>query len=203
MGASLSAAGPQQGESKSHGKDALPPLGIQRHQGVGDLPGHHDVRRRRPSDAEARRIIDHAARAAASTSSTRPTSTADGRSESVIGAAIKAKRDRWVLATKVAQQGRSRPSTTAACRGATSCMPSMPASSGCRPITSTSTTFTASTPIRPGSRRSFDLRRPDPRRARSATGGCPTCTPGTSRTCTIFAGSWRAAAGARCSPTTI
>jgi len=53
-------------------------------------------------EAEARRIIDHAL-----DSGVNFIDTADvynqGRSEAVIGPAIKAKRDRWVLATKLAQ----------------------------------------------------------------------------------------------------
>jgi aryl-alcohol dehydrogenase-like predicted oxidoreductase len=51
---------------------------------------------------EARRIIDHAADNGVNFIDTANV-YAEGRSESVIGPAIKAKRDRWVLATKVAQ----------------------------------------------------------------------------------------------------
>ena len=56
-----------------------------------------------PTDAaEARRIIDHAADHGVNFIDTANV-YADGRSEAVIGPAIKATRDRWVLATKVAQ----------------------------------------------------------------------------------------------------
>jgi len=57
-----------------------------------------------PTDAgEAQRIIDHAADHGVNFIDTANVYT-EGRSESVIGPAIKAKRDRWVLATKLAQQ---------------------------------------------------------------------------------------------------
>jgi len=52
--------------------------------------------------AEARRIIDHAADQGVNFIDTANV-YADGRSETVIGPAIAATRDRWVLATKVAQ----------------------------------------------------------------------------------------------------
>jgi aryl-alcohol dehydrogenase-like predicted oxidoreductase len=52
--------------------------------------------------AEARRIVDHAADNGVNFIDTANV-YADGRSETVIGHAIKATRDRWVLATKVAQ----------------------------------------------------------------------------------------------------
>ena len=56
-----------------------------------------------PTDeAEARRIIDHALEHGVNFIDTANV-YAEGRSEAVIGPAIKAKRDRWVLATKVAQ----------------------------------------------------------------------------------------------------
>ena len=56
-----------------------------------------------PTDAkEAQRIIDHAADAGVNFIDTANVYT-EGRSEAVIGPAIKEKRDRWVLATKVAQ----------------------------------------------------------------------------------------------------
>jgi aryl-alcohol dehydrogenase-like predicted oxidoreductase len=56
-----------------------------------------------PTDAaQAQRIIDHGADNGVNFIDTANVYT-DGRSESVIGPAIKAKRDRWVLATKVAQ----------------------------------------------------------------------------------------------------
>src|SRR5436190_33398 len=56
-----------------------------------------------PTDeAQARRIIDHAADNGVNLIDTANVYT-EGRSETVIGPAIKAKRDRWVLATKVAQ----------------------------------------------------------------------------------------------------
>ena len=54
-------------------------------------------------EAQARRIIDHAADSGVNFIDTADV-YADGRSEQVIGPAIKAKRDRWVLATKGAQQ---------------------------------------------------------------------------------------------------
>jgi aryl-alcohol dehydrogenase-like predicted oxidoreductase len=52
--------------------------------------------------AEVRRIVDHAGDRGVNFIDTAD-SYAEGRSETVIGAAIKATRDRWVLATKVAQ----------------------------------------------------------------------------------------------------
>jgi aryl-alcohol dehydrogenase-like predicted oxidoreductase len=56
-----------------------------------------------PTDAaNAQRIIDHAADNGVNFIDTANVYT-EGRSESVIGPAIKTKRDRWVLATKVAQ----------------------------------------------------------------------------------------------------
>jgi aryl-alcohol dehydrogenase-like predicted oxidoreductase len=56
-----------------------------------------------PTDAaEAQRIIDHAADNGVNFIDTANVYT-EGRSEAVIGPAIKLKRDRWVLATKVAQ----------------------------------------------------------------------------------------------------
>jgi aryl-alcohol dehydrogenase-like predicted oxidoreductase len=53
-------------------------------------------------EAEARRIIDHALESGVNFIDTADVYT-KGRSEAVIGPAIKAKRDRWVLATKLAQ----------------------------------------------------------------------------------------------------
>ena len=56
-----------------------------------------------PTDAtQAQRIIDHGADNGVNFIDTANVYT-EGRSETVIGPAIKAKRDRWVLATKVAQ----------------------------------------------------------------------------------------------------
>ena len=56
-----------------------------------------------PTDeADARRIIDHAPESGVNFIDTADVYT-QGQSETVIGPAIKAKRDRWVLATKVAQ----------------------------------------------------------------------------------------------------
>ncbi len=52
--------------------------------------------------AEAQRIVDHAVDNGVNFIDTANVYT-EGRSEAVIGPAIKAKRDRWVLATKVAQ----------------------------------------------------------------------------------------------------
>lgn len=52
---------------------------------------------------EARRIIDHAAAGGVNFIDTADV-YADGRSESIVGPAIREKRDRWVLATKGAQQ---------------------------------------------------------------------------------------------------
>jgi aryl-alcohol dehydrogenase-like predicted oxidoreductase len=54
-------------------------------------------------EAEARRIIDHALESGVNFIDTANVYT-EGRSEAVIGPAIKAKRDRWVLATKLAQK---------------------------------------------------------------------------------------------------
>src|SRR5215510_8680213 len=57
-----------------------------------------------PTDAaSAGRIIDHALESGVNFIDTANVYT-EGRSETVIGPAIKAKRDRWVLATKVAQK---------------------------------------------------------------------------------------------------
>jgi aryl-alcohol dehydrogenase-like predicted oxidoreductase len=53
-------------------------------------------------EPEARRIIDHALESGVNFIDTADVYT-QGRSEAVIGPAIKAKRDRWVLATKLAQ----------------------------------------------------------------------------------------------------
>jgi aryl-alcohol dehydrogenase-like predicted oxidoreductase len=54
-------------------------------------------------EAEARSIIDHALESGVNFIDTANVYT-EGRSEAVIGPAIKLKRDRWVLATKVAQK---------------------------------------------------------------------------------------------------
>src|SRR5262245_36042173 len=54
-------------------------------------------------EAEARRIVDHAAEHGVNFIDTADV-YAEGRSEAMVGPAIKARRDRWVLATKVAQQ---------------------------------------------------------------------------------------------------
>jgi aryl-alcohol dehydrogenase-like predicted oxidoreductase len=54
-------------------------------------------------EAQARRIVDHAADSGVNFIDTADV-YADGRSEAIVGPAIKAKRDRWVLATKGAQQ---------------------------------------------------------------------------------------------------
>ena len=54
-------------------------------------------------EAEARRMIDHALESGVNFIDTANVYT-EGRSEAVIGPAIKAKRDRWVLATKLAQK---------------------------------------------------------------------------------------------------
>lgn len=57
-----------------------------------------------PTDeTQARRIVDHAAEAGVNFIDTANV-YADGRSEAIVGPAIKSKSDRWVLATKVAQQ---------------------------------------------------------------------------------------------------
>jgi aryl-alcohol dehydrogenase-like predicted oxidoreductase len=53
-------------------------------------------------EAEARRIMDHALESGVNFIDTADV-YAQGRSEAIIGPAIKAKRDRWVLATKLAQ----------------------------------------------------------------------------------------------------
>ncbi|HEY5831214.1 MAG TPA: aldo/keto reductase, partial [Hyphomicrobiaceae bacterium] len=57
-------------------------------------------------EAEARRIIDHALESGVNFIDTADVYT-KGRSEAVIGPAIKARRDRWVLATKLAQSAGS------------------------------------------------------------------------------------------------
>jgi len=54
------------------------------------------------AEAEARRIMDNALEAGVNFIDTADVYT-DGRSEAIIGPAIKDKRDRWVLATKLAQ----------------------------------------------------------------------------------------------------
>src|SRR5215470_6781372 len=57
-----------------------------------------------PTDArEAQRIIDHATDSGINFIDTADV-YAEGRSESVLGSALRGKRERWVLATKVAQQ---------------------------------------------------------------------------------------------------
>jgi aryl-alcohol dehydrogenase (NADP+) len=57
-----------------------------------------------PTDeTQARRIIDHASESGVNFIDTADV-YAGGRSEAIVGPAIKAERDRWVLATKVAQQ---------------------------------------------------------------------------------------------------
>ncbi len=57
-----------------------------------------------PTDeAQARRIVDHAAESGVNFIDTADV-YAEGRSEAIVGPAIKAKRDFWVLATKVAQK---------------------------------------------------------------------------------------------------
>lgn len=53
-------------------------------------------------DDEARRIVDHAAEHGVNFVDTADVYT-EGRSEEIVGRAIKAKRDHWVVATKVAQ----------------------------------------------------------------------------------------------------
>lgn len=55
------------------------------------------------AEADARRIIDHAGDSGVNFIDTADV-YADGRSESIVGPAIKARRDHWVLATKGAQQ---------------------------------------------------------------------------------------------------
>ncbi len=57
-----------------------------------------------PTDeAQARRIVDHAAQSGVNFIDTADVYN-DGRSEAAVGTAIRATRDRWVLATKVAQK---------------------------------------------------------------------------------------------------
>ena len=68
-------------------------------------------------EAQARRIIDHAAESGVNFIDTAD-AYADGRSEQVIGPAIKEKRDRWVLATKGAQSNGCQHHRHAASRGA-------------------------------------------------------------------------------------
>ncbi|MFZ1105031.1 MAG: aldo/keto reductase [Hyphomicrobiaceae bacterium] len=55
-------------------------------------------------DGEARRIVDHAAEHGVNFIDTADV-YADGRSETVMGAAVRSKRAQWVLATKVGQRG--------------------------------------------------------------------------------------------------
>src|SRR5262245_39889069 len=55
-------------------------------------------------DGEAKRIVDHAAEHGVNFIDTADVYN-DGRSEGVVGAAIKAKRNKWVLATKEGQRG--------------------------------------------------------------------------------------------------
>src|SRR4051812_38836722 len=55
-------------------------------------------------EAEARRMIDHALESGVIFTDA-ATFYPEGRGEGVIAPAIKAKRDRWVLATKLAQKG--------------------------------------------------------------------------------------------------
>src|SRR5215470_19134394 len=57
-----------------------------------------------PTDeTQARRIVDHAAESGVNFLDTADVYT-EGRSETVVGAAIKATRERWVVATKGAQK---------------------------------------------------------------------------------------------------
>ena len=139
-----------------------------------------------PTDeAEARRIIDHALDSGVNFIDTANVYT-KAPSESVIGRGHQGQAQPLGAGHQGRQQGRHGPQRqrpVAAPRHAG--RRGQPAR-GCRPTTSTSTTSTASIPIRPG-RTICHLRRPDPRRARSATGACPTSAPGTSRTCTTCA----------------
>jgi aryl-alcohol dehydrogenase (NADP+) len=57
-------------------------------------------------EAESRRIVDHALENGVNFIDTADV-YADGRSETFVGGAIRARRDRWVLATKVGQRGRA------------------------------------------------------------------------------------------------
>src|SRR5262245_16742022 len=59
------------------------------------------------SDAEAQRIVDHATEHGVNFIDTADVYN-DGRSETAVSAAIRAKRERWVLATKVGQRGSAR-----------------------------------------------------------------------------------------------
>jgi aryl-alcohol dehydrogenase-like predicted oxidoreductase len=59
-------------------------------------------------DAQAQRIVDHATAQGVNFIDTADVYN-DGRSEIAAGAAIKAKRDKWVLATKVGQRGSASP----------------------------------------------------------------------------------------------
>ena len=84
------------------GKDAVSRARRQRHEGVGAVPGHHDVRR--ADRRGARRSASSTTRVDSGVNFIDTANVyTEGRSEAVIGPAIKAKRDRWVLATKVAQ----------------------------------------------------------------------------------------------------
>ena len=149
VGASLSAPAAAR-RSKSHGKDAVSPVGISGMKvseiclGTMMFGGPTE----RGGGAAHHRSC---ARAAASTSSTRPTSIAKGRSES--GDRRRPSRPSATAgcwpprSAQVDRARRHRQRPVAAPRHAG--RRGQPRS-GCRPTTSTSTTSTASTPTRPG-----------------------------------------------------
>ena len=112
-------------------------------------------------EAEARRIIDHALESGVNFIDTANVYT-KGRSEAVIGPAIKAKRDRWVLATKLAQSDRARRHRSRPVAAPHDAGGGGQPEAACRPTTSTSTTSTASTPTRAWEQTIAALRRPDP-----------------------------------------
>ena len=150
--------------------------------------------------AQARRIIDHAADNGVNFIDTANV-YAEGRSETVIGPAIKATRDRWVLATKVAQatgpgvtdRGLSRRHLMQAVDASLDAPPDRPH----RPL--------LHPPGRPRHRLGADdrrLRRPDPPGEGPRVGAVQRASPGTSRTCITCAGSSAFRRRQRSSPTT-
>ena len=182
------------------GQDAVSRARHQRHEGVAALPRHHDVRR--ADRARPRRGASSTMRwRAASTSSTRPTSTPRG-------------------ARRRSSAPPSRPSATAGCwrprwrsrRGPTSPMRGLsrrhidagrrgePEAAADRPHR----------PLLHPPRRSRHglgadhrrLRRPDPPGQDPRVGRSPTCAPGTSRTSSTSAASSACRRRPRCSPTT-
>ena len=183
-----------------HGPDALPLPRVERHEGIGTLPRHDDVRGA-TDESQARRIVDHAAEGGVNFIDTADV-YADGRSEAIVGSAIKDKRDRWVLATKGAQQmgpnvtdmGLSRRHLDPCCR----CQPEAPADRSHRSL--------LHPPRRPEYALGADdchVRRADPPGQNPRMGAVERARlahPCTSPTC---AGKWACRNQPRCSLTTI